>query len=237
MDEFIIETQVDNLIDLLNKRRKITLSEAARILNVRESQVEQWVGTLEDRGVVELKYPVLGEPEIVIKSVIPENLKIEAKKQEVKPEEVIASNEEVKEEMHEEVREKQPEEKMEKSYPEAKEILEVEEKEIKDVTERISNLEKKLTEVSEEVDISKLKEDLFETLIIISSLENTERITSYISHIERIILFLKAKNILDKTDRDLIVSTLKNVSENWKYEKNEEIAKIFDEMIKKIETI
>ena len=232
MEDFVIETQIDKLIDLLSKRRKISLSEASRILNVKESQVEQWVGTLEDRGVVELKYPVLGEPEIVIKGIVPENIKVETRrveiKPEVKPEEVSVSNE---------VGETRIEERVERPYPETKKILEDEEKEIKMISEKIINIEKKISEITEELDVSKLKEDLFETLIIISSLGDVEKITTYIGHVERIILFLKAKSILDDTDKDLIVSTLRNISENWKYAKREDVAKIFEEMVKKIETI
>lgn len=228
MNDFVIETQIDKLIDLLNKRRKIALSEAAGILNVKESQVEQWVGTLEDRGVVELKYPVLGEPEIVIKGIIPENLKIETKP-EIKSEETTAPREESNEVL--------TKKKTKTSYTENRKILEAEERKIKNVSEKITNLEKKLSEVTAEVDISKIKEELFETLMIMSSLKDTEMILSYISYVERIALFFKTKNILSKTDKDFITSILKNISEYWKCAKREDIAKIFDETVKKIETI
>jgi hypothetical protein len=225
MSDFVIETQIDKLIDLLSKRRKIALSEAARILNVKESILDTWISTLEDRGVVELKYPVLGEPEIVLKGILPENLKIipEAKKPEEKIE-VKVQKPEISE----------AERKLEPSYTEA---LESEEKEIKGLEEKITNLEERILEVSEEMDITKLKEELFEVLIIISSLDDTEKITSYLSFIERIIMALKAKKAWDKVDKDLMVSTLKNISGNWKESGKEDISKIFEEMAKRIETI
>jgi hypothetical protein len=218
MSDFVIETQIDKLIDLLSKRRKIALSEAARILNVKESQLDVWISTLEDNGVVELKYPVLGEPEIVLKGILPENLKIisEAKKPESK---------EVKE----------PE--IKEGEKEIEPSLEAEEKEIKGLEEKINGLEKRVSEVAEELDISKLKEELFETLIIISSLNDFEKISSYLSFIERIVLVLKAKKAWDKVDKDLMTSTLKSTTENWRDSGKEDIAKIFEETAKKIEMI
>jgi len=208
MNDFVIETQIDRLIDLLSKRRKITLSEAARILNVKESQIDEWVSTLEDRGVVELKYPVLGEPEIVLKGILPEKLTPEIKKP------------------------KEPVEPEVKETYQKEEILETEE--IKKLSEKINNLEKKISEEEREIEISKLKEELFETLIIISSLDNIEKISYYLSFIERIILALKAKNAWDKVDKDLMISTLKSTAENWKDSKREDMVKIFEEMAKKL---
>lgn len=228
MSEFVIETQIDALIDLLSKRRKIALSEAARILNVKESVLETWVSTLEDNGVVELKYPILGEPEIVLKGILPENLKIisEAKKSEEKVE--TAAEQKVEE---------KPQEIGKKIEPSYMETLEAEEKEIKGLTEKITNLEKNITEVKEEVDISRLKEELFETLIIILSLDDIEKITYYLSFIERIIIALKTKNAWEKVDKDLMITSLKSTATSWKSSGKEETAKIFEEVAKKIEMI
>jgi hypothetical protein len=259
MDDFIIETQIDKLIDLLSKKRKIPLSDAARELNISEGQLEAWVSILEDSGVVELKYPVLGQPEIVLKGILPESLKVaqEAKKQEEKIEFKEFNREAPKEEEKFERFEKkietsyvgkiEDEEKEIKSLKEKignleKRILESSnkpsgEKEIKSVEERMDNLEKKISKVTEEIDISKLKEELFEVLIIISSLNDAEKITSYLTFIERIILALKAKKAWDKVDKDLMVSALRGVAGNWKEMGKGDISKIFEEMAKRIETI
>ena len=62
MVEFFIETTIDKLISLLRKRKRIRISEAAKILKVRQKKIDEWIFTLEDRGMVDLKYPVFGEP-------------------------------------------------------------------------------------------------------------------------------------------------------------------------------
>lgn len=281
MSDFIIETQIDKLIDLLSKKRKIPLTEAARELNISESQLETWVSTLEDNGVVELKYPVLGQPEIVLKGLLPENLKIASEDKGEKTEFKEPSREVPKELPKEAPKQEEKferfEKKIETSYVgkieeeekeikslrekignlenEEKEIKYLEEKlsnlekrisdspkpigekEIKSAEEKISNLEKRVSEVTEEIDISKLKEELFEILIIISSLNDVKKIASYLTFIERIILALKAKKAWDSVDKDLMVSTLRSTSVNWKDAGKADMSKVFEEMAKRIETI
>ncbi len=255
MEDFVIETQIDKLIDLLSKKRKIALSEAARVMNVKESQMDAWISTLEDRGVVELKYPVLGEPEIVLKGIMPENIRLakEDKKMEERKE---AIEEKKSEEVYEAPKEKVSEyageyeireerkptyERIEteeiKALEEKVKNLEADEKEVKALEEKMINLEKRVIEVTEEIDISKLKEELFETLIIISALNDIEKITNYLGLIEKIVLVLKAKKAWDEVDKDLMISTLRSMSENWRESKKEGIAKTLEEMAKKIETI
>ena len=51
---FFIETSIDKLINLLRKRKRIRISEAAKILKVTQKQIDEWVFTLEDRGIVDL---------------------------------------------------------------------------------------------------------------------------------------------------------------------------------------
>jgi len=284
MSDFIIETQIDKLIDLLSKRRKIPLTDAARELNISESQLEAWVSTLEDNGVVELKYPVLGQPEIILKGILPESLKTipEAKKTEEKFEFKEFGKEAPKEVSRETPKQEEEklerfEKKMETTYigkieseekeiknlkekigsleNEGKEIKYLEEKlsnlekkmsespkpigekEVKSVEEKVNNLEKKMSELTEEIDISKLKEELFEVLVIISSLNDIEKIASYLTFIERIVLALKAKKAWDKVDKDLMVSTLRSTSVNWKEAGKGNMSRVFEEMAKRIETI
>jgi hypothetical protein len=176
MDDFIIETQIDKLIDLLSKKRKIPLSDAARELNISEGQLEAWVSILEDSGVVELKYPVLGQPEIVLKGILPESLKVaqEAKKQEEKIEFKEFNREAPKEEEKFERFEKkietsyvgkiEDEEKEIKSLKEKIGNLENEEKKIKYLEGKIGNLEKRILESSnkpsEEKEIKSIEEKM-----------------------------------------------------------------------------
>ena len=69
MTDMIIETPIDQLAKLISERKKIPLGEAAKILKTNETQVEGWVRILEENGFVELVYPALGEPQIVLKSL------------------------------------------------------------------------------------------------------------------------------------------------------------------------
>jgi hypothetical protein len=243
MSDFAIETQIDKFVDLLSKKRKIAFSEAARVLNVKESQLDEWVTTLEDRGVVELKYPVLGEPEIVLKGILPDNIKLVPEKEEVIKEPTKFESEEIENKIEPSYERTEQEESEIKSLEEKLSDLEKrmsldnEEKEIKGLTEKITNLEKDVLGVTEEMDVSKLKEELFETLIIISTLDDVEKINYYLSFIERIVLALKTKNAWDNVDKDLMVSALKSTAESWKTYGKEDMSKTFEEMYKKIEMI
>jgi hypothetical protein len=81
MVEFSIQTTIDKLISLVRKRKRIRISEAAKILGVTQKQVDEWVFTLEDSDIVELKYPVFGEPEVVIREPTPEEVAHEERKE------------------------------------------------------------------------------------------------------------------------------------------------------------
>jgi chromosome segregation ATPase len=67
--DMLIETPIDKLIMLVKQRERLPLSEAAKILGTDEAQVEEWVRALEERDFVELIYPAIGEPVIILKKV------------------------------------------------------------------------------------------------------------------------------------------------------------------------
>jgi len=69
MTDMLIETSIDMLAKIINEKKKLTLGEAAKLLKTNETQVENWVKILEDSGYVELVYPALGEPQIILKSL------------------------------------------------------------------------------------------------------------------------------------------------------------------------
>ena len=81
MVEFFIETTIDKLISLLRKRERLRISEAAKILKVSQKQIDEWIFTLEDSGMVDLKYPVFGEPEVVLRKPTPEEIAAETRKE------------------------------------------------------------------------------------------------------------------------------------------------------------
>jgi len=345
MVEFFIETQVDKLIDLLRKKNKIRISEASKILKVSQKQIDEWVFTLEDKGIVELKYPVLGEPEIVLK-VAPEEItpkeekkiKLETrmipgkpiKKEELpkfelskgipealeKPEEilkkgggteiferVIEKPEKTKEKIVEKPGVTAPEyvkaiekikslekriskvasqraeeispksvyvnEKLKflesklhefsrklsegKTHEVEKSILEKietienrlaelskdvsEEKEIvsetKDISERLEAIENKISAMAHEIDIAKFKEELFEVLLIISTLKSKNKIIFYLNFFERLVKVMKAEKLWDDVDEELMKDTMKEIAENWRDYKYEELAKLFEDWLKK----
>ena len=88
MPDMLIETQIDQLAKLVSERKKISVSECAKILKTNETQIEEWVRILEENGFVEMIYPALGEPIIILKKLdVGEALKkkeqIEDKKEQI----------------------------------------------------------------------------------------------------------------------------------------------------------
>jgi DNA-binding transcriptional ArsR family regulator len=219
MAELIIETAIDKLLKLLREKKKVPISEALRILKVTEPQLESWIGSLEDHGIVELKYPVLGEPEIVLKGEIPEEL----------PEELKA-----KPEMEEKFEEEPIETVEEKSKKMIEKISEVNEDEIKAISKKLGDLEGKVSKMSYEIDSSNFKEELFEILVVIAGMKDVKRISSYLKVVERIIKDMKSKKLWNRVDEELTITVLEEVGENWREKGNINIAKIFEEISKRI---
>ncbi|MFH0969851.1 MAG: hypothetical protein V1776_00085 [Candidatus Diapherotrites archaeon] len=65
--ELPIVTDYDRILDLVKKRKSVKLDEIARLLALKEEQVAQELQTLEDNGLVSVKYPAFGEPLILYK--------------------------------------------------------------------------------------------------------------------------------------------------------------------------
>jgi len=256
MKDNVIETSIDEFIQVLKKKGKIGVSEAADFLNATQKQIEPWLNILEENGFIEIKYPVIGEPKIVIKPTAPEKIDIKEleKKTEEKPKEEEPEIEEKPEAPKEEEIEKEieveeeikvvPEEKFEEETPiktpKIREKLEIKPEirgeDIETVTEKVERLEKKITELSHEVDVSTLKEELSEILLITAGLYNIEKISFYLKEILSLIHKMKEKNIWTKEDKDLVITMLKDIAENWREYGELEIAKLFDEVKGKVET-
>lgn len=64
----MIITDYDRILDLVQEHHTIKLDEIARVLSMKEEQVAQELQTLEDNGLVEVKYPAFGEPLIYYKT-------------------------------------------------------------------------------------------------------------------------------------------------------------------------
>jgi hypothetical protein len=63
----MIITDYDKILELVKTHHPVKLDEIARILVMKEEQVAQELQTLEDNGLVEVKYPAFGEPLIYYK--------------------------------------------------------------------------------------------------------------------------------------------------------------------------
>lgn len=64
----VIVTDYDRILDLVKARHPIKLDEIARLLSLKEELVAQELQTLEDNGLVDVKYPAFGEPLIYFKT-------------------------------------------------------------------------------------------------------------------------------------------------------------------------
>ena len=58
------ETDLDRLYDTIKKRGAVKLSEVYGGFKINKKQAEEWANILEKYGLIEIYYPVLGEPEL-----------------------------------------------------------------------------------------------------------------------------------------------------------------------------
>jgi predicted transcriptional regulator len=218
MEDHIIETSIDELIRVLKKKEKMNLSEISDFLTLPQKQIEPILNILEENGIIEIKYPVIGEPKIVLKPNAPE--KIEIKKSEL-------------------VEEIKPDIKIES--PTTSERLKakteiIQNNETKAINEKMEKLENNISDLSNKVDVSVFKEDLSEILLIIAGLKDVEKISFYLKEVLSIIHKMKEKEIWKDEDRDLVTTMLNSIADNWREYKEDDIAKLFDEVKGKVET-
>ncbi|MCX6695163.1 MAG: hypothetical protein NTU61_02550 [Candidatus Altiarchaeota archaeon] len=63
-----IETNIDKLYQIVEKYGHVKINDAlVNALKVSKIQIEEWAMILEEHGLLELKYPTIGEPEIISK--------------------------------------------------------------------------------------------------------------------------------------------------------------------------
>ncbi len=60
--KLFLETDVDKLMELVGKKKKITIKEAAAHLGEDEAVVGDWIKILESRGYLKISYPIAGTP-------------------------------------------------------------------------------------------------------------------------------------------------------------------------------
>ncbi|MCD6477753.1 MAG: hypothetical protein J7K87_01995, partial [Candidatus Aenigmarchaeota archaeon] len=58
--KLLIETDVDRLLELVDKNNEISTEEASKILNLPESIIEEWAEILSQNNMIEIKYELGG---------------------------------------------------------------------------------------------------------------------------------------------------------------------------------
>jgi len=64
-----LETNVDRLFHLVERKKEIKIDDAARILNIREGKIEGWGKILESHNLVKLHYPPFGKAVLIVKKL------------------------------------------------------------------------------------------------------------------------------------------------------------------------
>ncbi|MBI4043985.1 MAG: hypothetical protein HY393_04235 [Candidatus Diapherotrites archaeon] len=62
-----IVTVYDNVLDLVRQKNGIALNELAKRVKLKEDKLVEELQTLEDNGLLEVRYPPLGEPRVYVK--------------------------------------------------------------------------------------------------------------------------------------------------------------------------
>jgi len=219
MEDNVIETSIDRLIQILKQKNKMNISEAADFLKMTQKEVEPILNILEENGIIEIKYPVIGEPKVVLKTTAPEKI-------EIKPE--IKEAYKKTENRIEDIERSKIKDRIGNT--------EINEEEVKEISNKVEKLENKITDISNEVDASTFKEELSEILLIIAGLKNIDKISFYLKEVLGLVHKMKEKGIWAEEDKDLTATMLNDISENWKEYGENEISELFQSIKKKIET-
>lgn len=74
----VIETGVDKLIELIERKKDLSLQEAANLLGVPKVVVEEWVSFLEEEGLISVDYK-LGKTKLQLKELSPQDVQRKGK--------------------------------------------------------------------------------------------------------------------------------------------------------------
>ena len=102
-----------------------------------------------------------------------------------------------------------------------------------DIKCKLEGIEARLSDMSHEIDAIKFKEELFEVLLIISTLNDKEKISFYLNFFERLIKVMKAKGLWEDVDAELMRDVMKGIAENWKEYKKGDLANLFESWLGK----
>lgn len=97
VDPLAIKTGVDRLVELIDQKKELSIADAAKMLGVPISVVEEWTDFLEEKGIIKVKYkftvPYLVKQEIGREELRKKDMEFETKKESImrKAEVVIGS--------------------------------------------------------------------------------------------------------------------------------------------------
>lgn len=57
-----VKTSMDQLLDMINDKGSVKISDAAKKLKIKDKQIEEWAKVLEEHGLIEVHYPAIGKP-------------------------------------------------------------------------------------------------------------------------------------------------------------------------------
>lgn len=213
-----LEIAVGRLLETLRSKKKLSMSQAAEVLGMEQKKIGPIINEMEDKGAIEVKYPVIGEPHIVFKCYAPEKLDIDVRKiKNVQETDLLLD--------------------MEKNSLKERLKSEIEEEEGKIIDQRIGEVEVKVGELASDLENSAFKDDLSEIMLTITGLKDQEKVSFYLKEVMDLVSKMKEKRVWTKMDRDFMTVMLKDITEDWKECGENEIAFLFDDLRKKIETV
>jgi hypothetical protein len=216
--ESSVEIMIGKLLMGLKDKKKIRLSEASDILNIEQKKLDPILNEMEEKGIIEIKYPVIGEPQIVLKSLMLGKANIDIKKiEKIQESDMIFD--------------------MEKNNLKERLKNEIEDDESKVIDQRVGEVEVKVDELASDLENSAFRDDISEIMLTITGLRDTEKVSFYLKEVMNLISKMKEKRILTKMDKDFLTVMLKDITSNWKECGEQEIAFLFDDLRKKIETV
>lgn len=57
-----LTTEVDDMLEIISEKKKIRINKLAKLMKVKKSEVKEWTETLENWGIIEIHYPLFGDP-------------------------------------------------------------------------------------------------------------------------------------------------------------------------------
>jgi hypothetical protein len=213
-----LETTIQQLIEFLKKRNRVRISEVADFLSMSEKQTGPLINVLEERGVVEIKYPVIGEPEVIMKCNTPDKISI--------------SPEQMKE-----MEESETIVELERTGFKDRMKSEIIREENRTINRKLEKIEEEISDLTKDVSKAAFREKLEEILLIITGIRDVEKISFYLKEVMNLVHKMREKKVWTSEDKDLVVTMLKGIAQSWREYGNEEVAKLFEDLRQKIETV